>query len=125
MLEAINTFFNANILASLGLFIAVVFLGSKIFTRLGVPQVVGFIVIGVLHGPSFLNAVPLDLVDQLTFISENALGLIGFDMGGHLLMRDLRRLGRSILLILMCEALGTFALVTAGIYALTGTWYTA
>ncbi len=80
---------------------------------------------GVLHGPSFLNAVPLELIDQLTFISEIAQGLIGFDMGGHLLMRDLRQLGRSIIVILLFEALGTFALVTAGVYALTGTWHTA
>lgn len=112
MLEAVNAFLHAHILAALGLFIAVVFLGSKVFTRLGVPQVVGFIVMGVLHGPSFLNAVPPELVDQLTFLSEIALGLIGFDMGGHVLMRDL---GRSIIFILLCEALGTFALVTAGV----------
>ncbi len=125
MLEAINTFLHAHILASLGLFIAVVFLGSKLFTRLGVPQVVGFIVMGVLHGPSFLNAVPLELIDQLTFISEIALGLIGFDMGSHLLGRDLRRLGRSITWILLFEAIGTFALVTAGIYLLTGSLHTA
>jgi Kef-type K+ transport system membrane component KefB len=125
MLEAINTFLHSHILASLGLFIAVVFLGSKIFTRLGIPQVVGFIAIGVLHGPSFLNAVPLDLIDQLTFVSEIALGLIGFDMGGHLLLRDLRKLGRCITTILIFEALGTFALVTLGIYALTGIWHTA
>ncbi len=69
--------------------------------------------------------VPLELGEQVTFISEIALGLIGFDMGGHLLFRDLRKLGRSIAFILLCEALGTFALVTAGIYLLTGAWHTA
>ncbi len=38
ILEAINAFLHAHILAALGLFIAVVFLGSKIFTRLGFPR---------------------------------------------------------------------------------------
>ncbi len=125
MLEPIVTFLHTHILAALGLFLALVFLGSKLFTRLGVPQVVGFIVLGLLNGPSFLNIVPLELIDQLTFISEIALGLIGFDMGSHLLGRDLRRLGRSITWILLFEAIGTFALVTAGIYLLTGSLHTA
>ena len=59
------------------------------FQRLGIPQVVGFIVMGVLMGSSFLNVVPLELVDELGFVSEIALGLIGFDMGSHLLLGDL------------------------------------
>jgi Kef-type K+ transport system membrane component KefB len=114
-----------DILTIIGLVIAVAFLGSKAFQRLGIPQVVGFIVVGVLLGTSFLNIVPLELAEELTFISEIALGLIGFDMGSHLLYRELRVLGRSILLILLCEAVGAFVLVTAGIYAITQSWYTA
>jgi Kef-type K+ transport system membrane component KefB len=114
-----------DILTVIGLVIAVAFLGSKAFQRLGIPQVVGFIVMGVFLGTSFLNIVPLALAEELTFISEIALGLIGFDMGSHLLYRELRELGRSILLILLCEAVGTFVLVTAGIYAITQSWHTA
>lgn len=117
--------FEPNILAVIGLIIAVSFLGSKLFQRFGIPQVVGFIVVGVLLGPSLLNIVPLELSDQLLFISEIALGLIGFDIGSHLLFGELRRLGRSILFILLFEAVGTFVLVTLGIYALTQSFYTA
>ncbi len=39
--------------------------------------------------------------------------------------RELRRLGRSITFILLCEAFGTFVLVSLSIYALTNSWYTA
>ncbi|HSR29563.1 MAG TPA: hypothetical protein VLY63_03290, partial [Anaerolineae bacterium] len=80
--------FEPNILAIIGLIIAVSFLGSKLFQRFGIPQVVGFILIGVLLGPSFLNVVPLELSRELIFISEIALGLIGFDIGSHLLLGD-------------------------------------
>jgi Kef-type K+ transport system membrane component KefB len=116
---------NPNPLTIIGLIIAVAFLGSKLFQRFGVPQVVGFIVMGVLFGPSFLNIVPLSLSSELEFISEIALGLIGFDIGSHLLLPELRRLGRSISSILLFEALGTFALVTLGIYLLQGQWHVA
>ena len=112
-------------LAILGFLIAVSFLGSKIFKYFGIPQVVGFIVFGVLLGTSFLNIVPLELSNELIFISEIALGLIGFDMGSHLRFNNLKKLGRSISFILLFESLGTFALVSLGIYALTSSWTTA
>lgn len=125
ILAILDNTLEIDILAVVGLLIAVAFLGSKIFQFLGIPQVVGFIVVGVLMGTSLLNVVPLELANELTFVSEIALGLIGFDMGSHLRYRELRKLGRSILFILLFEALGTFALVTAGIYALTRSWHTA
>ena len=117
--------FESNTLIIIGMIITITFLGSKIFQRFGSPQVVGFIVMGVILGPSFLNIVPLELSESLSFVSEVALGLIGFDMGSHLQFRELRKLGRSIAFILLFEALGTFALVTAGIFAITQSWHTA
>jgi Kef-type K+ transport system membrane component KefB len=125
MLEALGLHYEPTILATMGLVIAVSFLGSKLFQRLGIPQVVGFIVIGVILGSSFLNVVPLQLAEELNFISEIALGLIGFDIGSHLLFSELRQLGRSIIFILLFEALGAFVLVTLGVYAIAQSWYTA
>lgn len=125
MFEQFNDLIHTNTLSALGLFIAVTFLGSKIFQRIGFPQVVGFIIIGFLHGPSFLNAIPLELIDQLSFVSLIALGLIGYDMGSHLHLGELRKLGRCIIFILLFEAIGTFIIVTAGVYALTKSLYTA
>ncbi len=125
MFEQFNNLIHTNTLSALGLFIAVTFLGSKLFQRIGFPQVVGFIIIGFLHGPSFLNAIPLGLIDQLSFVSVIALGLIGYDMGSHLHLGELRKLGRSITFILIFEAIGTFLIVTAGVYAWTQSIYTA
>ncbi|MGD8625154.1 MAG: cation:proton antiporter [Anaerolineae bacterium] len=125
MLESLGIHYNPNILTVIGLIIAVSFLGSKLFQRLGIPQVVGFIVVGVALGPSLFNVVPLDLSSELILISEIALGLIGFDIGSHLLFGELRQLGRSIIFILIFEAIGTFALVTTGIYAISGSFHTA
>jgi Kef-type K+ transport system membrane component KefB len=125
ILNSVGIHYEPNILTVIGLVIAVTFLGSKAFQRLGSPQVVGFIVVGVVLGSSCLNIIPLELAQELTFISEVALGLIGFDMGSHLRFSELRRLGRSILFILLFEALGTFAIVSAGVFAITGAWHTA
>ncbi len=125
LLDSLGIHYQPNIITTIGLLIAVAFLGSKVFQRLGIPQVVGFIVMGVVMGTSFLNIVPLELVEELSFISQLALGLIGFDMGSHLRLREVRKMGRSILFILLFESVGTFVLVTVGIYAVTRSWHTA
>ena len=90
MHEILGIHYEPNVLAVIGLIIAVSFLGSKLFQRVGIPQVVGFILIGVVLGPSLLNIVPLALSEQLIIVSEIALGLIGFDIGSHLLFGELR-----------------------------------
>ena len=112
-------------LTIIGLIIILAYLGSKVIQHIGIPQVVGFILVGVLLGSSLLNVVPLSLVQELDFISEIALGLIGFDMGSHLCFEEIRRLGRSILFILLCEAFCTLLLVTGGVYLITHSTYTA
>lgn len=117
--------FEPTILFHIGLTLVLAFLGSKVFQRFGIPQVVGFIVAGVVLGNSGFNFIPLELVNELTIINSIALGLIGFDMGSHLSFAELRRLGRSISFILLFEAIGTFALVALGIYTITGSLYTA
>jgi len=117
--------FEPNILIYIGLTLVLAFLGSKIFQRLGIPQVVGFIVIGVILGNSGINLIPLELVDDLSFISLIALGLIGFDMGSHLRFSELRKQGRSITFILLFESIGTFVLVSSGIYLITQSITTA
>ncbi len=125
MFDAWGLHYTPNILVNIGILLAVAFLGSKIFQRMGIPNVVGFIVTGVVLGNSFLNLVPLVLVEELSIISQMALGLIGFDMGSHLRYRDLRDLGRSITTILLFEAFGTFFLVALGIFSLTHSWSVA
>ncbi len=112
-------------LAIIGMTIVAAYLGSKLVQRVGIPQVVGFIVVGLLLGTSFLDLIPLEMVRELGFISEIALGLIGFEIGSHLRFSELRRMGRTILMILLGEAVGTFLLVTVGVYLLTRSDYTA
>jgi NhaP-type Na+/H+ or K+/H+ antiporter len=112
-------------LTLVGITLAIAFLAGKLLSRAGIPQVVGYIVAGTLLGPSLLHVLPREFNDSLTFVSEVALGLIGFDMGGHLKLRELRLIGWSIVFIVLLEAFGAFALVGLGIYVVTGELATA
>jgi len=117
--------FEFDTLTIIGLIIVLAYLGSKVAQKIGAPQVLGFILVGVLLGSSFLNIVPLSLVTELDFISEIALGLIGFEMGSRLRIDELRKMGRTIAFFLIGEAFGAFILVALGVYWLTGSDYTA
>lgn len=108
-----------NTLAIIGFIIVFSFLGSRLFKRIGVPQIVGFISAGLLFGPSFLNIVPPSLSKELVFISQIALGLIGFDIGSHLKVEELKDIGKVIVSILLSESFSTFTIVTAGLFLFT------
>ncbi len=111
---------SVDILTIVGVIILAAFVVGQIFRQLGIPQVVGFIVAGTALGPSILGIIPADLTGNLTFVTELALGLIGFEMGEHLRFDELRKLGRSIMTIVVLQALGAFVFVAAGVYLVTG-----
>jgi NhaP-type Na+/H+ or K+/H+ antiporter len=106
-------------LALVGITLVIAFLIGKLLSRFGIPQVVGYIIAGTLLGPSFVHIIPRELNDSLTFVTEVALGLIGFDMGGHLKLRELRLIGWSIVSIVLLESVGAFVLVGVGVFLLT------
>ena len=56
-------------LTIIGFIIILAYLDGKAVQRVGIPQVVGFILVGVLLGSSFLKIVPLSLARELGFIS--------------------------------------------------------
>lgn len=94
-------------------------LGAKLSRRLRIPQVVGYIIIGVFLGSSFLDFVTLDMVEGLRGLSSLALAFIGFTIGGELAFNNLRELGPSIVAIAVLEALAAFALVLGIVFLIT------
>ncbi len=109
-----------NTIAIIGFLVIASFLGSRIVKRIGVPQIVGYILLGLMLGPSFINLIPPKLSSELVFISQIALGLIGFDIGSHLKVEDIRDKGKIIVSTLFSEFLFTFIFVAGGVYLFTG-----
>jgi len=108
------------ILATLGLCIAGGVIGAWLFQKVNVPQVVGYIVIGVLLGDTGLGLLRPEDVASLRPFNNFALGLIGFLVGGELSGAIFRKYGKQFTTILLGEGLGAFFLVG---FATTGiTW---
>lgn len=99
------------LLTIIGLCIFCGVIGAWIFQKLHVPQVVGYIVIGVIIGESGFQIV--DHADILALRPFNlfALGLIGFLVGGELHGSIFKKYGKQFTAILLGEGLAAFFLV--------------
>ena len=99
------------VLAILGICIASGLIGAWIFQKLGVPQVVGYIVVGVLIGDTGFGLLHPEDIHALQPFNNFALGLIGFLVGGELSGSIFKKYGKQFTAILLGEGLLAFILV--------------
>lgn len=99
------------ILAILGICVAGGVIGAWIFQKLKVPQVVGYIVVGVLIGDTGFGLLHSADIAALGSFNNFALGLIGFLVGGELSGSIFKKYGKQFTAILLGEGLMAFFLV--------------
>ncbi|MDY7009661.1 MAG: cation:proton antiporter [Planctomycetota bacterium] len=87
-------------------------IGARIFQKLHIPQVVGYIAIGLALGQSGLKFINKGVVDSLEPFSFFALGIIGFLIGGELHREIFKKYGRQFFAILFAEGTGAFLVVS-------------
>ncbi|MCM1992004.1 cation:proton antiporter [Oceanirhabdus seepicola] len=109
-----------HILFYVGLILLVGLVSGRIVSKFKLPEVTGYLLGGVLIGGSFLNIIPHDIVGQLSIISEVALGFIAFSIGSELKISHIKKVGKGIVIITLCEALGAVILVTLAMMTLGG-----
>ncbi len=81
--------------------------------KLRIPQVVGYIVAGIIAGKSGLHLLSDEEMKLLMPFNFFALGIIGFTIGGELHRDIFRKYGRQFFIILFSEAIGAFILVSS------------
>jgi Kef-type K+ transport system membrane component KefB len=86
------------------------------------PSLIGFMILGVLLGPSAFGYFHEGNLESLTFITEIALGFVAFSIGAELNLRSLRHLGKGIVSVILAESLAAFIIVTAVVYLITRSW---
>lgn len=100
-----------NIILLMGLAIFLGTTGARIFQKFRVPQVVGYVVIGLVIGESGFNLIGREAVEILYPFNMFALGIIGFMIGGELRLDVFRKQGRQFFVILCSEGITAFVLV--------------
>jgi Kef-type K+ transport system membrane component KefB len=95
-------------------------LSASFLRRFKMPSVTGYLIAGLIIGPSLLNIIPHKTVDQISIISDLALGLIAFHIGENFELSRIKQLARRIISITVIQATFTFIAVSFILYLATG-----
>ncbi len=101
-----------NLVLAIGIIIVIGFLGGLATEKIKFPRITGYIIIGILLSPSLLNIISAETIENLDIMTNIALGIIAFLIGGSLHLETLRKLGRSIAWITAFQSLGAWITVT-------------
>ena len=91
-------------------------LSALVIKRLSIPQVLGYIVMGIIIGESGFRLVTLSDIETLRPFNYFALGIIGFLVGSEIHFSTLKKYGRQLTAILLSEGILAFFLVGISVY---------
>lgn len=100
-----DLFFKLSIIILIGL------LGGRVAKKLALPSVSGYIVAGLILGPSFIDLVSKQDLGSLGFITDIALAAIAFSIGSEFLISDMKKVGKRTLILTITEVIGAFLVV--------------
>lgn len=103
-----------NTLLIIGILIASGFILGELVERLGLPRVTGYILAGVLLNPGVFHFIPPVFVQATEPVTNIALAILTFAVGGTLALAPLRELGKGIAFIALGEAELAALAVTLG-----------
>ena len=105
-----------DVLLKLGIVLLVGLLGGKIARFFKLPNVSGYLVFGLLLGPSFVKLISASDIEAFTVISELALGIIAFSIGSEFVVKEMKKLGKKIFIITLAEVVGAVFVVFSVMY---------
>ena len=122
MISAISNDINSLIIVSIGLLIVVLAAESiaKVFQKIKLPLITGFIITGIVTGSSMLNFIPETAIHRLDFLIDIALAIIAFSAGAELYLDELRSRMNSIKWMTIGQLLITFILSSTAVFFLSG-----
>jgi Kef-type K+ transport system membrane component KefB/predicted transcriptional regulator len=108
-------FFMDRYILLIGIAVILGSIGGRVFARFRIPQVVGYIIMGILAifvGGVWFHAISLADIQRLEPISLFALAIIGFSVGGELKKEVFQQHGKGFIIVLLFEGLTAALFVT-------------
>lgn len=95
------------------LFVIIAFLVGKLVTKVKLPSILGWLLTGMIIGPHALNFMTQDLMDSNWFHVLSNIGEVtaGMLIGTELILREIKKSGKQIVTITICEGIITFIVV--------------
>lgn len=100
-------------------------LGGKLARKFNLPKVTGYLLTGLVIGPSLLHLLTEEVVQSLSMINDIALGLIMFAIGGVFEIHHIRSVGKKVLWLTIGQSAGAVVVTTIGLMIVGIDWYPA
>ena len=104
---------------TLGFVLLTAYCVGYLVSRVGLPAITGFILTGLLLGPSMLQFFKIDTLKDLNFINSLALAFIAFCAGGELKLAAVLKKKRVILFMVIGMTSITFVGVTLIVFSIS------
>ena len=106
-----------NLLLHLSVLLLAGLLGSFVIKFVKLPDVTGYLILGLLVGPSVLGLLDEAAIGQMSAASDIALAFIAFTVGGEFKLSYFKRVGATPIVIAVFESFFAVGLVVAGLLA--------
>ncbi|MBU5485681.1 cation:proton antiporter [Clostridium sp. MSJ-11] len=100
-----------DLLLKIGILLFAGVIGGRVAKHFKLPNVTGYLVAGLFIGVSFLGIITEQDMPSFSIVNEVALAAIAFSIGSEFLLKDMLKVGKSILIITLAEAIGAVILV--------------
>jgi len=106
-----------NLLFNVGFLFTIAVLGLILLKKIRLPVVLIYIIIGMICSPSLLNLVNPVLLKNDFLVTQFTLSLIAFSIGDTFLIKNLKQVGQSGVMISILQAVFTTSIVIIGLLA--------
>lgn len=105
--------------------LAIAFIAGKLMTKIKMPSILGWLIVGMLLGPNAVGLMPREVIDSqwyqliITWM-QCAFGLM---LGTELIWKKIKNYGKALMITTLTQSLGTFlfvSLVFAVVFSFTG-----
>lgn len=104
------------------IFTVLAYFMGKLVTKIQLPSILGWLLTGMILGPYALNWMNGSITDANWFHTLSNVGeiLVGMMIGRELILKELKKSGKKIIIICLFEGLAAFTLVTIAFYLFGG-----
>lgn len=106
---SLNTFINLALMIFIGMAL------GRLVKKIKLPNVTGYLLAGLLLGPSVLGILNDDFLNSVSIISDAALGFIAFSIGNEFKISYFKRVGATPIIIATLESLFAVVFVVLGL----------
>lgn len=86
-------------------------LSTRLMKLIHFPNVTGYLIVGLLIGPYCLDVINSGSIHTLEIITAVALGFIAFSIGSSFKLKHLKKIGKNVVVITLCQAFFTLILL--------------